>query len=331
MNHIELMEADIAGRVLRDPKLAKQIAIAWRHDHSLPLRIVAALGPRATQEEIVRRWGEMVDARLASSTWGDLSADGRFDQWLARLYAGGSINWEDLAGEAVDALGVWRALSERSLLQPRDQDFMRFRDLENLQRIQNRYQGEIQRLKNQAVIDQHRREKKETVLINDDRFMITIPYNYGSCYTFNNAQGHHSNFCTGSSSGLSWFKNYAPDGMIISVLDKPNMNDKNGKWQIHAPTSQIVNSTQDNRGDTRRNDDSFATLFPGLMQRIAEAIRQHADEITANSMEIRPPNGYDIERNIAELRRRFPASWASEAPVDAAAMPAAAGTTPPAA
>ena len=132
------------------------------------------------------------------------------------------------------------------LLKEKDQDFNRFKNLRQLQAIiQSReYRDELRRIKDAETIEKHKREKKEITLIDNDRFLVTLPLNYGACYTFNNSEGYQASFCTGSSSGLRWFQNYAPDGPIISIVDKHNHEDVNGKWQMHGPTGQMNNGNQ---------------------------------------------------------------------------------------
>ena len=125
---------------------------------------------------------------------------------------------------------------------------------------------------------------------------------------FNNAHGYNASFCTGSSSGATWFNRYADDGPIISVFDKQNPDDVMGKWQIHAPTNQINNGNQ-----TVRRDEKFAELFPGLMKRIASAIQGNADELKKNSTEI-VNGGYDAAKAVNDLKNKFPMSYNSGEP-----------------
>jgi hypothetical protein len=157
-----------------------------------------------------------------------------------------------------------------------------------------------------------KKAKQDIELINNDRYLVTIPFNYGACYYFNNAYGVIGNFCTGSSGGANWFKNYAPGGPIVTILDK-KMEGKDSKWQFHAPTNQLVNSTQDDRGNTPGNDKKFAKLFPGLMKKIVDSMETHAEEIKERS-KIITHNGYDVAKGVAEIKRQFPISYASEAP-----------------
>jgi hypothetical protein len=299
-------EANVAAKI-KDPKTIKMIGIAMRHDGTLPKAKVAALGPKPTDEQILKLWSDMLDASLRSTDYGDISADGKFDDWLTRMYINGIADYEDINGEGGDALGAWKALSIRGKLKEKDQDFNRFKNLRQIQAIiQNRdYRDELRKIKDAEVIEKHKREKKETTLIDDERFLVTVPYNYGACYNFNNSHGFNASFCTGSSSGASWFNRYADDGPIISVFDKQNADDVMGKWQIHAPTNQINNGNQ-----TNRRDEKFAELFPGLMKRIADAIQSKGEEINKNSTEI-VKGGYDPAKAVSDLKNKFPISYNS--------------------
>ena len=302
-------EANVAAKI-KDPKTIKMLSIAMRHDGTLPKAKVAALGPRPTDDEILKLWSELLDSSLQSTDYGDISQDGKFDEWLTRMYINGVADYEDINGEGGDALGAWKALSVRGKLQEPHQDFNKFKNLRQIQAIiQNRdYRNELNKIKDAEVIEKHKREKKETTLIDDERYLVTIPYNYGSCYNFNNAHGFNASFCTGSSSGATWFNRYADDGPIISVFDKQNADDVNGKWQLHAPTNQINNGNQ-----TVRKDEKFAELFPGLMKRIADAIQANADELKKNSTEI-VSGGYDAAKAVSDLKNKFPMSYNSGEP-----------------
>jgi len=158
-----------------------------------------------------------------------------------------------------------------------------------------------------------KREKKDLTLIDNDRFLVTIPFDYGSCYVFNNSAGYQAHFCTGSSQGTTWFPRYAPDGIIVSVLDKQNMNNKDGKWQMHAETNQLVNADQDDRGahNLSKNDQKFAELFPGLMKEIADTIQANGAQIIEMSKELTSGKGYDIAKEITALKTKFPLSYVS--------------------
>jgi hypothetical protein len=305
LEHI-IQEANVAAKI-KDPKTMKMLGIAMRHDGTLPKGKVAALGPKPTDEEILKLWSDMLDASLRSTDYGDVSADGKFDEWLTRMYMNGVVDFEDINGEGGDALGAWKALSLRGKLSEKHQDFNKFKNLRQIQAIVNdrAYREELRKIKDAEVIEKHKREKKEITIYDDERYLAVVPFNYGSCYTFNNSNGFPASFCTGSSAGLTWFKRYAEDGPIISVIDKQNMDDVNGKWQIHAATNQINNGNQ-----TVRSDEKFAELFPGLMKKLVAGLESNAADIKASSTELMR-DGYDVAAAVADIKRRFPLSYAS--------------------
>jgi hypothetical protein len=301
-----VLEANVAAKI-KDPKTVKMLGIAMRHDSTLPKAKVAALGPKPTDDQILKLWSELLDASLQSTDYGDISQDGKFDEWLTRMYINGIADYEDINGEGGDALGAWKALSVRGKLQEPHQDFNKFKNLRQIQAIiQNRdYRNELNRIKDAEVIEKHKKEKKEITIYDDERYLAVVPFNFGSCYTFNNSNGFNASFCTGSSQGLTWFKRYAEDGVIISVIDKQNMDDVNGKWQIHAATNQINNGNQ-----SVRSDEKFAELFPGLMKKLTAGLEANAAEIKASSTELMR-DGYDVAKEVADIKRRFPLSYAS--------------------
>ena len=307
----KILEANVAEKLKADPRLAKFIAINWNTDGTLPPYVVAKLGPRPSEQKIVQAWSDMLDRVMSTSNYGDLSG-GKFDLWVARQYANGHANWEDISGEAADTLGKWHALNIRSLLEPRDQDFNRFKNIEDIHKAMRKYSSQLDRIKNHEMIERHKREKSETVLIDNDRFYVMIPYNYGSCYTFNNAEGIQANFCTGGSNGLSWSRRYMPDGPVIMLADKTNLENVDGKWQMHAATNQLVNAHQENRHSLRLNDMKFASLFPGLMKEIGKEMNKKANEIREKSKASEfIESEYDIPHEVLNLGRTFPISWAS--------------------
>ena len=305
-----VLEANVAAK-LKDPKMVKMLSIAMRHDGTLPKDRVAKLGPKPSDDEIVQLWSDLLDSSLSSTDYGNLSTDGKFDEWLTRMYVNGVADFEDINGEGGDALGAWKALSIRGKLAEKHQDFNKFKNLRQIQQIvQSRdYRDELRRIKDAEVIEKHKREKKETTLIDDERFLITLPYNYGACYNFNNSHGFNASFCTGSSSGQRWFERYAPEGPIISIFDKQNQDDENGKWQMHAPTGQMNNGNQSVSYSS--GDKKFAELYPGLMKEIIAALKSKAEEIKTNSVDI-VRGGYDVNAAIAEIKSKLPASYASE-------------------
>lgn len=303
-----ITEVNVSDKIIKEPGKAKQLAIAWRHDDTLPPNEVAKLGPKPDEKAVAIEWSNMLERTLERTNYGDLSRDFKFAEWLTKLFITGAADWEDISGEGGDALGAWHALSQRGLLDQQHQDLNRFKTLKQLQIsvVNNaKYQAELKRIKNAAEIAKMKKDKKDIVIIDDDRFWVAIPLNYGACYVFNNT-GHISNFCTGGSSGMRWFNNYAPGGPMYMIVDKNNIDTEDGKWQMHAQTSQLVNSVQDYRHDQGAH---FGKLFPGLMRKIIAAATAQAEEIKQQSTEVsNTGNGYNVASDIALIKSKFPKS-----------------------
>lgn len=303
-----LQEVDITDKIIKEPGRAKQLTIAWKHDDTLPPSEVAKLGPKPDEKTVAATWSRMLEQTLERTNYGDLSRDFKFADWLTKMYTTGAADWEDISGEGGDALGAWHALSQRGLLDSKHQDLNKFKTLRQLQVavVNNaKYQAELKRIKNAAEIAKMKKDKKDIVLIDDDKYWVAIPLNYGACYVFNNT-GHISNFCTGGSSGMRWFNNYAPSGPMVMIVDKANIDKEDGKWQMHANTNQLVNSIQDYRYD---QGEYFGQIFPGLMRKIITAMMQHSSEIKEQSKEIsNDRQGYNVTADIALIKSKFPKS-----------------------
>lgn len=298
-------EANLPGKIKSDPKTLKLINLAWRHDNTVPRPIRTKLGPNPSPETVADFWGQEIDKLLSGTDddWtSDLSSEGKFDSWLIKQYTNGNIDWEDLTGEAVDRLNKFHVLRNRNLLQPMETDLNRFRDLDHLNKTLEKYRKEIQKLITDARVEKAKRNARSITLIDNDRYHVSVPLNYGACYVFNHQTGHQSTFCTGSSTGMDWFDRYSDDGPLIDVIDKKNANTVNGKWQIHGPSRQITNSDQ-----SMNSDKKFAQLFPGLMGEIQQALMSHAQELNAGSQLI-VKGGWDISRAVDQLKKAFPHS-----------------------
>jgi hypothetical protein len=288
-----------------DPRVSKLLGIAFKQDRTIPHNTLAKLGPKPDDKSIVLALGDLIDQAFSSTDFGDISKDGKFDDYVLRQYMNGELDYEDISGEAADALGKWKALSKRGMLQPEHQDFNRFKNIARIQALMagQPYREMLAQIADQEKLEKMKRDAKSITLIDNDRYFVAIPMNYGACYMFNNAQGTQASFCTGGSSGAQWFLRYADEGPIITVFDKENMDDINGKWQIHAPTNQIVNARQTNRYG---GDEQFGQLFPGLMVEIVKAITSKAEEINQAS-KIIPGlrNGYDVGQATQQLANKF--------------------------
>lgn len=311
----KITEANIAPKILADPRQTKMLALAMRHDETIPRHKIARLGPKATDAELVQLWSEMLDQSLADTKYGDLSRDSKFDAWLTRLYLNHSANYEDVNGEAGDALGAWKALSIRDLLEPSDQDFNKFTSLAKIQKMvrKPKYARELKRLADQEIIEKAKRDAKAITLIDDDRFKVDVPLNTGSCYVFNTAEGVDATYCTGASQRETYFPQYSRNGPIVQILDKKNMNDVKGKWQMHTASSQLKQADQRNHQGSAA-DQEFAKLFPGLMKKIAKELNSKSEELKTKSSEMDiARGGWNIPEEIGRIKQKYPTAYNSKA------------------
>lgn len=310
----KITEANIAPKILADPRQTKMLALAMRHDETIPRQKIARLGPKATDAELVQLWSEMLDQSLANTKYGDLSRDSKFDAWLTRLYLNHTANYEDVNGEAGDALGAWKALSIRDLLEPNDQDFNRFTSLAQIQKMvrKPKYARELKRLADQEIIEKAKRDAKSITLIDDDRFKVDVPLNTGSCYVFNTAEGVDATYCTGASQRETYFPSYSRNGPIVQILDKKNMNDIKGKWQMHTASGQLKQADQ--RNSQYEADQDFAELFPGLMKKIAKELNSKSEELKtkSNEMDI-ARGGWNIAQEVSRIKSKYPTAYNSKA------------------
>jgi hypothetical protein len=306
----ELLESQFLDRLLSDKQKLKQLSIAWRHDPTLDVDIVAQLGPKLTDDQIAQQWSAMLDRKLDQLGEPELLSDSKYKDWLTKLYITGVHHSEQLFSRLPELEG-WYLLSVRNMLKPQHTDLNRFKSADILQRIvDNEYQVAIDQIKRERELEKLKKDIREIVLIDDDKFKVSIPLNYAACYRFNYT-GHNSQFCTGASSGRSFFARYSDDGPIVTVIDKKNVNKADGKWQLHAATSQIANSPQNITGASA--DRTFAQRYPGLLKQILAAMQSQSDTIkTASIPLVGNATGYDMTKVIKSFAKQFPNSFKSE-------------------
>ena len=315
----DIKESQVYKKIT-DPKQQKQLAIAVYNDNTFPRASIARLGPRPRDEDVVKMFSDELDKALSDTSYGDISKSGKYDQFILKNYLNHAMDFEDFSGEGSDLLGGHAALVKRGLLTPAQSDMNQVGSLRNLKVLMNHphVQQELRRIKGQAVLDAMKKGKKEIVILDNDKYWVSVPLNYAACYSFNNGIGHLSTYCTGSSN-RDWWITYSKDGPLIDIVDKEKYKDQTGKYQIHAPTRQIKNSNQQ---DQYSRDEVFAKNYPGLLKQIGSALLQHKDELENASTEMtdnqgnqllgrQMPEPWDINKTVSDLKSKFPLSWNS--------------------
>lgn len=309
-----ILESKFEQQILSNPKskdILRNLDLMIKYDTTIPTKLFIEIGSKPTPEHVLQVWIKYISEAIKNAFYNNYNEGLKYLPYLFKYYNNGAINYEDLTGEVVDNIRKWWLIKNTRQLNPKHQDLNSLTP-SLLQKILNNdtYRNILRKLENAEVLEKAKRNSKEFVLLDNEKYHVAIPMNYGACYVFNNAAGIQANFCTGGSSGMTWFDRYAPKGPLIMVTDKKNINDADGKWQIHANTKQILNAEQDRRWDHVGNSQKFAKLFPGLMTEIQNAMLEKKDDIKAYSKAILN-NAYDVDTEAENLTKTFPAAFAT--------------------
>jgi hypothetical protein len=301
-----LLESIFLDKLLADKQRLKLLSIAWRHDPSIDIHVVSKLGPRPSEQDIATAWDLMLDKKINEIGEPDLIADPKYKEWITKLYTNGRHHSGTLL-DNVNQLESWHLLSQKNLLKTEHTDLNRIRSIEILERIINGYHAVLDKIKAERELEKLKRNVQQIVLIDNERFFVAIPLNYAACYSFNYT-GHNSRYCTGASDGRHYFTRYSSNGPIVTIIDKKNLTNKNGKWQLHPATGQFANSDQTVTGASA--DRQFAKQYPGLYKEIVAAIQAKSADIQQSSM-LLSDRGYNMPSIIKKFATEFPISYKS--------------------
>lgn len=314
---------------IRDPN--KMLALRFWSDNTVPVRIISRLGRLnlnnpADTAKLAQSWYDALETTLSNNYILNVRLQSEYPsivKWLTDRYIQGNMDFEDAVGQAVDYVAKWLALKNqpanvRHPTKSFNTDIFQFRTLDQLKLLINdrHYENVLTNLINTAQTQKMKKEARAITLIDNDRFNVTIPLNYGACFIFNHELGVNANYCTGSSS-THWARTYLNQGPLIDILDKNNLESINGKWQIHAETNQIYNARQerhmiinDDNPTAVKSEVYFARVFPGLLKEIGRAMLNKADEIKTVTKDLKiAAEGYDVEEEVEKLQARFPTAW----------------------
>lgn len=303
-----LTESIFLDKLLADKQRLKLLSIAWRHDPDIDIHVISKLGPRPSEQDIATAWDLMLDTKLTELGEPDLMSDAKYKEWLTKLYVSGRHHSGKIL-EKLEDLESWHLLSLRNLLKPQHADLNRIQSFEILERIVNSYARVLDQIKAERELEKLKRNVQQIVLIDNDRFFVAIPLNYAACYNFNYT-GHNSRYCTGASDGRGYFARYSKGGPIVTIIDKKNLTNKNGKWQLHPATGQFANSDQTVSGSSA--DRQFANQYPGLYKDIVTAMQDKSDDIQKASMMLSDRGGYNMSSVIKRFATEFPISYKSK-------------------
>lgn len=302
-----LTESIFLDKLLTDKQRLKLLSIAWRHDPDIDIHVISKLGPRPSEQDIATAWDLMLDKKLNELGEPDIMSDSKYKEWLTKLYVTGRHHSDTLL-DKLEHIESWYVLSLKNLLKPEHADLNRIQSMEILERILNGYARVLDKIKAERELEKLKRNVQQIILIDNDRFFVAIPLNYAACYSFNYT-GHNSRYCTGASDGKGYFTRYSSNGPIVTIIDKQNLTNKNGKWQLHPATGQFANSDQTVTGASA--DRQFAKQYPGLYKDIVTAMQAKSADIQKASMLLND-TGYNMSSIIKKFATEFPISYKSQ-------------------
>jgi hypothetical protein len=293
-----------------DPVAAKKLALRVWGDGTFPAHkltpIVAKFRNSGQKAEFSNKefvddiansfFSELEHEIDISNTWLELKLQPEYKtivRWIADKYIKGFFNFEDATGQGISVLDRWLVVKNQltdirppagTPTFPTNLDRVpNLKLLNNYLRI-DFYSKLFNQVQQKYILKRAQQQAKEIVLIQTPDIKVAIPLNYGSCYLFNNEVGYNASYCTGSSTGLSWFDRYKKQGLILQITDIKNIDREDGKWQIHAPTYQVKNGSQTylhiNKDGTRISSFKyFKELFPVLLREILKALTAKREEI----------------------------------------------------
>jgi len=305
MRHREFVIAEATNIQNRN----KFLALRMFSDVTFPRHEIARLGKvNVNNPEDLNRVSELWDSSLDRTVREAYESGGMsinmlnqreyptIKNWLTNVYIRGLDDYEDISGQGLAWLSEWLMVKNNlksrhaanispNLKSRFPTDLNRISDLEQLESIvSSSWVSNLREaIRKEAALKRMQAQAKEYVLLDNDKFRITIPLNYGGCYMFNFGPGVPGTYCTGSSTGEYWFDNYKREDLIIDILDKHNLPSADGKWQIHGSSGQVKNAKQErwhNVQDERYNSvEYFKRLYPELVRGLPNLINHQRDKI----------------------------------------------------
>jgi len=224
---------------------AKLVAVA-RRDRSLPAQF---RDPRTGSDE------QLADVVLDQIEKSDPTPNKEYAQGLAKMYAQGETQFEDMGSTLTDYLAKFHKLKQKKVIPAPRNDFMRYASVSDFMGVVDEYPdvGEEPKDKGQA----------EEVYKDVDLRIIVPMDTAGACY-----YGRGTKWCTAAKNN-NMFDRYNKEGkMYIIIPTRPIYTGE--KYQFHFPSAQFMNE-QDRPVDLVQ----LLARFPQLKDVFQDEARQH--------------------------------------------------------
>jgi hypothetical protein len=291
-----LVEGPVEDRIMNDPKYGKMLALAFKHDNTIPNAVHAALGPKPDPRKAAEIWLKLLDKANNNSQLGVISPEKKFYDWATKVYTNQGMSWENFISRGVDNLHSYYLLSRRNLLKPADQDVNRFPSLSTFENAMAKYREQLQKIKEEERLKQMAKDAKIVTIVDNDTFTAWVPLNYGGSCTLSRSTGEFANWCTGTLSSDNYFNMYSKKGPLIVFQSKVRPEDK---FQMHAPTNQFKD-----KKDEEIDRDAFAKKYPNAMVEIQQGLIASGEKFA----EIYP----NIENHATQLKNTLRAAFGKE-------------------
>lgn len=264
----------VTQEVLANPKLVKQLALHWRHDHSRGERIQR--GPEQDQR-IVKHLCDNIDYLLKKGYGGIDFVRGTdwkiYKEFLLKLYAVGGAAAEDLFSRGITALYRWDLMKKNNLLDPKHTNLFNFTSLYRLENLIELYYNEdIEKLSRADQLLSIQRQARMLKIADTPEYEILIPLNHAGAVL---AAHNSARWCTAWIDQPRFFQSYNSKGPLV-VIEPKRPQHANERYQMHAPTRQFADYKDQGVGGA-----AIRKRFPNLGNDIAQGFREHGAELKA--------------------------------------------------
>jgi len=224
---------------------AKLVAVA-RRDRSLPAQFRDS---KAVTDE------QLADVVLDQIEKSDPTPNKEYAQGLAKMYAQGETQFEDMGSTLADYLAKFHKLKQKKVIPAPRNDFMRYASAADFMSVVDEYPDVGEELKDKGASEQ---------VYQDAQLRIIRPDNEAAaCY-----YGQGTKWCT-AAKNHNMFDTYNKQGSMYIVM--PRQPAYGGeKYQFHFPSAQFMNE-QDRPVDVTQ----LLARFPQLKDVFQDEARQH--------------------------------------------------------
>lgn len=255
-----------------DPKTLKMMMVHYNHDDTVPASLEAKLGPAPTPEKFLEVFTSDVLDRANQYMGSTVDEANKFYPWLARQYALGTVEIENILARAGETMWGHKVISQRNVIDDKFKDLNAFPNYKALEKFVNKYSAEIRAAKEAEKIKHLEKDAKYFELLNDDSVRAVIPLNKEAAIVLaRRAGGCFANWCTGTIVN-NYFAHYSSDGPLVVILYNSAPCDK---VQFHVESGQFMD-----KADNRVPLEAWGKKNPGLMAKIQAAVSDAAPTLS---------------------------------------------------